>query len=73
LDEGQLAHIVETVRGQDGFVRGYWGQASDDPRVAHAFVVFDTLEAASRMADGIRSAISSASLEVITLLADAAV
>ncbi|MGH8976706.1 MAG: hypothetical protein ACRDV7_01430 [Acidimicrobiia bacterium] len=71
LDEDQLSHIVETVRGQEGFVRGYWGQEPGDPHLAHSFLIFETLAAARGMADAVRAAIPSASVRVIAVLADA--
>lgn len=71
LDEGQLAHIAETVSGQPGFVSGFWGQDVGDSSTAQAFVVFADEASASAMADGVRSAIPSAEVAVQRILAQA--
>lgn len=71
LDPEQLAHIAETVSAQPGFVSGFWGQDPEDAAAAHAVVVLDDEQNARAMADGVRSAIPSASLRVIKVLAEA--
>jgi len=71
LDSEQLAHIVATVRQQTGFVRGYWGQEVDDVEHAHAMVVLEDEASAQTLADGVRSAIPSATLRVVEVLAEA--
>lgn len=71
LDRDQLTHIAATVSEQVGFVRGFWGQSPDDPSAAHAVIVLDHEESARAMAEGVRSAIPAASLQVIRILTEA--
>lgn len=71
LDAEQLTHIADTVRQQEGFVRGYWGQEPDDVTLAHAVVILEDEAQAQTMAEGVRAAISSAQLRVIRVLTDA--
>ena len=71
LEPEQLAHVAEVVRSRPGFIRGYWGQAPDDVSTAHAVVLFREEEQARSMAEGIRSAIPSASLSVVRVLQEA--
>ena len=73
LDSEQLAHVVATVRQQQGFVRGYWGQEVDNAESAHAVVLFEDEASASMMAEGIKAAIPSASLLIVRVLAEAKV
>ena len=56
---------------QPGFVRGLWGQSPDDVTAAHAVIVLQDEESATAMADGVQSAIPTASLRVIKILAEA--
>jgi hypothetical protein len=72
LDSEQLAHIAANVRQQPGFVRGYWGQDTDDVSFAHAVVILDDEASAQTMAEGVKAAIPSAELLVVQVLADAA-
>jgi hypothetical protein len=71
LTPEQLVHIADTVRQQPGFSRGYWGQETDDDTYAHAVVILDDEASARMMAEGVRSAIPSAELRVLHVLADA--
>ena len=71
LESAQLEHIATNVREQAGFVRGYWGQAPDDVSSAHAVVLLQDEGSARAMAEGVRSAIPSASVRVIRVLAEA--
>lgn len=71
LNSDQLAHIAATVRQQPGFVRGYWGQETDDATFAHALVILDDETSAQAMAQGVKGAIPSAELRVVRVLADA--
>lgn len=71
LDAEQLAHIASTVSEQPGFVRGFWGQDPEALASAHAVIVLDDENSAQMMAEGVRSAIPAASLNVIRILAEA--
>ncbi len=71
LDSEQLAHIVDTVRQQPGFVRGYWGQEPEDFTLAHAVALFEDEVRAQTMAEGVKAAISSAQLRVVRVLKEA--
>jgi hypothetical protein len=71
LDAAQLAHIAATVRQQSGFVRGYWGQEPDDVSSAHAVILLEDEDTARAMAEGVTTAIPSASLRVVRVLAEA--
>lgn len=71
LEADQLTHIADTVRQQPGFVRGYWGQETDNIDAAHAVVILDDEAHAQAMADGVKAAIPSARLCVVEVLADA--
>ena len=71
LDSEQLTHIAETVRQQPGFLRGYWGQETDDLTSTHAVVVLDDEAQAQAMPEGVRAAIPSAQLRVVRVLKDA--
>lgn len=71
LDRDQLAHIADTVSRQPGFVRGLWGQERDDATAAHAVIMLKDEESANAMATGVRSAIPTASLQIIKILAEA--
>ena len=41
-----LPHLVDGVRQNAGFVRGFWCEDVEDPAVSLTFVVFKTLEQA---------------------------
>jgi len=71
MDSEQLEHIARNVRQHRGFVRGYWGQAPATVTSAHAVVIFEDEESAQAMAEGVKAAIPSASLDVIRVLAEA--
>ena len=71
LDAEALDHIAANVSQQPGFVRALWGQAPDSQGEAHAVVVLRDEASAQSMADGIRSAIPSASVQVLRVLAEA--
>lgn len=71
LREEDLAHIVENVRAQPGFVAGHWGQDPRDTTRAHAVVVLADEPSARGLADGIASAIPSATVHCVELLASA--
>ena len=71
LDSEQLVQIAANVRQQPGFVRGYWGQESEDVTFAHAVVILDDEPSARTMAEGVQAAIPSAELRVVHVLADA--
>jgi hypothetical protein len=71
LDSEQLNHIAANVRQQPGFVRGYWGQGIGDVDYAHAWVILEDEASAQAMAEGVRSAIPSATLQIVQVLADA--
>lgn len=71
LQVAELEHIAETVRGQPGFVSGYWGQSPDDATSAHAYVLFGDKQAADAMAAGVAAAIPSAVLQVLEVLVSA--
>jgi hypothetical protein len=71
LESDQLTHIADTVRQQEGFIRGYWGQEPDDVTLAHAVVILEGEAQAQAMAEGVTAAISSAQLRVVRVLADA--
>jgi hypothetical protein len=71
LDSEQLNHIAANVRQQPGFVRGYWGQDVSDVDYAHALVILEDEASAQAMAEGVRAAIPSATLQVVQVLADA--
>ena len=71
LDSEQLVHIADNVRPQPGFVRGYWCQETEDATYAHALIILDDEANARTMAAGVQSAIPSAELRVVQVLADA--
>ena len=71
LDAKALEHIAANVSQQPGFVRAIWGQAPDSDSEAHAVVVLQDEASARSMADGIRTAIPSASVQVVRVLAEA--
>jgi hypothetical protein len=66
-----VEHIAATVKEEDGFERGYWGQAPGDSSLAHAVVVFASQDAAASFADGVRRAIPPAKLSLIEVMTHA--
>lgn len=71
LDREQLEHIAATVRQQPGFIRGFWGQDLDSVSSAHAVVILEDAASAKQMAEGVKSAIPSASLRIVSVMAEA--
>lgn len=71
LDAEQLGHVTANVREQQGLVRGYRGQETEDHTYAHAFVVLEDEAGARAMAAGVCAATPSTDLRVVRVLADA--
>jgi len=74
-----LPHIVEGVKRNPGFVRGYWASDVDDPNQTVTFIVFETLEQARRFRQAVidnapaqvSSGVSRGGLRIVEVQAEA--
>lgn len=48
-----LPQLVEGVRANPGFVRGFWADDVEEPDLSVTFVVFETLDQATRFREAV--------------------
>ncbi len=74
-----LPTLVEGVKQNPGFVRGFWADDVDDPDRSVTFIVFETLEQAQGFRDAVlanapaqqESGVDQADLRIVEIHADA--
>jgi hypothetical protein len=74
-----LPSLVEGVKQNPGFVRGFWAEDLDDPNRSVTFIVFDTLEQAHGFREAVianapaqqESGVERGDLRIVEIQADA--
>jgi hypothetical protein len=77
--EAALPALVDGVRRNAGFVRGFWSDDVDDPAVSLTFIVFETLEQARAFREAVmanapaqaESGVERDGLRIVEVRADA--
>ena len=79
FQESALPSLVEGVRQNPGFVRGFWSEDVDDPAMSVTFIVFETLDQARAFRDAVvanapgqaEAGVERGTLRIVEVKADA--